>query len=258
MLFALALLTNQFKKAMEKKLKRRMDLLTGYAIFTLLVFGYMAFSSFTKMGNAEKMDELTVKRINVVGEDGSIRMVISNETRQHPGRIAGKDLPKRKRPAGIIFFNNDGNECGGLIFAVNDTGKVIDSDMSFTMDNYNNDQVVQIVNSEEYTNGKGSIRRGLVVNEFPAGTSLPAFVDKYEAIKKIKDTTLQKQKMDELISLEGSRRRLFIGRTLNSSSGLFLYDSNGKPRMEIYVDSTGSPQIKVLDEKGNSRNVLLK
>lgn len=243
---------------MEKKLKRRIDLLTAYAIFTLLIFGYMAFSSFRKTVNTEKMDELTVKRINVVGEDGSLRMVISNETRQHPGRIAGKDLAKRKRPAGVIFFNNDGNECGGLIFEVNDTGKVINSGMSFTMDNYNNDQVVQMVNSEEYAGGKGKVRRGLVINEFPEGSSLPAFMDKYEAIKKIKDSTLRKREMNDLMSVEGSRRRLFIGRTLDNQSGLFLYDSAGKPRMEIYVDNTGSPQIKVLDAKGNSRNVLLK
>lgn len=243
---------------MEKKLKRRLDLLTAYVIFTLLFFGYLAFSSFRKTGNTEKMDELTVKRINVVGEDGSLRMVISNETRQHPGRIAGKDLPPRKRPAGIIFFNNDGNECGGLISEVDDTGKVINNDMSFTMDNYNNDQVVQIVNSEEYANGKSDIRRGLVINEFPVGSSLLVFMDKYEAIKKIKDTTLRKQKMNDLMASEGSRRRLFIGRTLNNSSGLFLYDSTGKPRMEIYVDNMGAPQIKVIDEKGNSRSVLLK
>ena len=243
---------------MDKKLKRRLDLLTGYAIFTLLFFGYLAFSSFRKSSSAEKMDELTVKRINVVGEDGSLRMVISNETRQHPGRIAGKDLPSRKRPAGIIFFNNDGNECGGLTSEVDDTGKVINNEMSFTMDNYNNDQAVQIINSEEYENGKGNVRRGLVINEFPEGSSILGFMDKYEAIKKIKDATLRKQKMDDLITSEGSRRRLFIGRTLNNSSGLFLYDNSGKPRMEIYVDNTGAPQIKVIDEKGNSRGVLLK
>jgi hypothetical protein len=83
-------------------------------------------------------------------------------------------------------------------------------------------------------------------------------MDKYEAIKKIKDSTLRKREMNDLMSVEGSRRRLFIGRTLDNQSGLFLYDSAGKPRMEIYVDNTGSPQIKVLDVKGNSRNVLLK
>ena len=243
---------------MEKKLKRRIDLLTAYALLTLLFFGYIAFSSFRKSSDSENMDELTVKRINVVGEDGSLRMVISNEARQHPGRIEGKDLPPRKRPSGIIFFNNDGNECGGLIAEVDDRGKVINSGMSFTMDNYNNDQVVQIVNSEEYKNGKGNVRRGLVINEFPVGSSLLEFMDKYEAIKKIKDTTLQKQQMADLRLREGSRRRLFIGRTLSNNSGLFLYDNSGKPRMEIYVDDNGRPQIKILDEKGNARNVLLK
>lgn len=242
---------------MDKKIKNRVNFLTGYAIFTLLLFGYFAFSSFRKNSRPENMDELTVKRINVVGEDGSLRMVISNETRQHSGRIAGKDLPQRKRPAGIIFFNNEGNECGGLIYEVNDSNKVINSGMSFTMDNYNNDQVVQIVNSEKYAKGQQNIRRGLVINEFPQGTGLWGFIDQYEAIKKIADTSVRKQKMNELLEREGSRRRLFIGRTSENQAGLFLYDSTGKPRMEIYVDKSGSPQIKVIDAAGKSRNVLL-
>lgn len=242
---------------MDTKLKNRINFLTGYAVFTLFLFGYIAFSSFKKSGRSENMDELTVKRINVVGEDGSLRMVISNETRQHSGRIAGKDLPQRKRPAGIIFFNNEGDECGGLISEVDDSNKVINSGMSFTMDNYNNDQVVQIINSEEYANGHGHIRRGLVINEFPQGSSLWGILNQYEAIKKIKDPILQKKRTDELLAREGSKRRLFIGRTLNDQSGLFLYDTTGKPRMEIYVDSTGAPQIKVIGADGKSRNILL-
>ncbi|HUZ58499.1 MAG TPA: hypothetical protein VMU83_06945 [Hanamia sp.] len=241
---------------MDKKLKNRINFLTGYAVFTFFLFGYIALSSFRKTERAENIDELTVKRINVVGEDGSLRMVISNETRQNSGRMAGKDLPQRKRPAGIIFFNNEGNECGGLVCEVHDTNKVINSGMSFTMDNYDNDQVVQIVNSEKYANGHGNIRRGLVINEFPQGSSLLGFMDKYEAIKKMKDSILQKQKMDELWARKGSRRRLFIGRTSNNQSGLFLYDTAGKPRMEIYVDNTGSPQIKVIGADGKSRNIL--
>ena len=63
-------------------------------------------------------------------------MVLSNENRQHSGRMNGKDWEKRERPAGIIFFNNEGDECGGLVYQVKEkNGKKI-SGMSFTMDQY--------------------------------------------------------------------------------------------------------------------------
>lgn len=41
--------------------------------------------------------------------------------------------------------------------------------MSFTKDNYYDDQVIQILNSEEYENGKSNIQRGLIINEYPIG-----------------------------------------------------------------------------------------
>jgi hypothetical protein len=32
-----------------------------------------------------------------------------------PGAIvAGEELPRKTRPAGILFYNEDGSECGGL------------------------------------------------------------------------------------------------------------------------------------------------
>src|SRR5690606_23897561 len=70
-------------------------------------------------------DELSIKRINIVGDDGSLRMVISNENLQHPGRVAGRDIPARERPPGIIFFDNNGNECGGLIYEEKNEGNKI-------------------------------------------------------------------------------------------------------------------------------------
>lgn len=243
---------------MDKKLNRRINILTGYAILSLLAFGYLAFAFFKDRERRERPEELTVKRINLVGEDGSLRMVISNETRQHSGRINGKDLPQRKRAAGIVFFDNNGNECGGLVFGVNQKGDRIENGMSFTMDNYNNDQVVQIVNDESYGGKQARIRRGLSINEFPVGADLSKAIDEYEAIKKIKDTAIQQQQLEAFSKREGSKRRLFLGRDRDNLSGLFLYDTTGKLRMKLYVDKMGAPKMEVLDETGEGREVLLR
>jgi hypothetical protein len=238
----------------EKKLLRRVNFLTIYACVSTLVLGGLALTAFRNRG--EHADELTVKRLNIVGEDGSLRMVISNETRQHPGRMDGEDLPKRERPAGIIFFNNKGDECGGLVAEV--SGKdTVNSGMSFTMDNYRNDQVVQIVNDETYQNGKGQVRRGFVINEFPVGATLMNAFREMKALDSIKDAGARAAALAKIKDKEWSHRRLFVGRDLDDNSGLFLYDDLGRPRLKIYVDKDGHARMEELDEQGNAKSLVV-
>lgn len=201
------------------------------------------------------VDEITLKRLNLIGEDGSLRMIISNETRQHPGRIDGKDLPRRDRPSGIIFFNNEGDECGGIISGVDVKDGVVNSGMSFTMDNYRNDQVVQILNNETYENGNAEIIRGLMFNEFPVGSSLTTFINKYEEFEKITDPQ-KKEDLKKELEKESSKKRLFIGRNTDNDNGLFLYDSLGKLKMKIFVDKSGNPKIEVIDKEGKTKTIV--
>jgi hypothetical protein len=241
---------------MDKKLEKKINFLTGYAIVSTLVFGIILLSSFVKEDKKEVFDEITTKKINLIGEDGSLRMVLSNETRQHSGRMNGKDYPKRDRPAGMIFFNNEGDECGGLVFAGKTKENKTNSGMSFTMDNYHDDQVVQILNSEEYSNGKNSIQRGIIINEYPIGSNIDTRNAQYKELEKIEDEKIRTQKIEELRAKEGSKRRLFIGRTKANDSGVFLYDSEGNVKMKIYVDDKGNPRIETIDKAGNSKNII--
>lgn len=241
---------------MNKNLNRKINFLIGYAALSTIAFLFVLFSAFDQ-DKKESLDELTVKKINLIAEDGSLRMVMSNENRQHPGRMNGKDYSPRKRPAGIIFFNNEGDECGGLVFAGQQVNNKISSGMSFTMDNYHDDQVIQILNDEVVENGNSKIQRGLIINEYPVGSNIDDRNAKFKELEKIEDVKVREQKIDELWKKEGSKRRLFIGRNRGNDSGLFLYDSNGKPRMKIFVDNKGEPKIEVLDENGNAKNVLV-
>ncbi|MEP7081052.1 MAG: hypothetical protein ABI784_10010, partial [Ginsengibacter sp.] len=100
---------------MDKSLNRKINFLMTYAIISTLLFAFFALTSFDKKEKKETFDEIVVKKITVVGEDNLPRMVLSNENRQHSGRMNGKEWPKRERPSGVIFFNNQGDECGGLV-----------------------------------------------------------------------------------------------------------------------------------------------
>ncbi|MBB4807128.1 hypothetical protein HNP38_002432 [Chryseobacterium defluvii] len=241
---------------MKSNIEKKVNILMAYAIVSTIIISFFTLSSFKNKGEDKIFDEIIVKKITVVGEDRLPRMVISNETRQHSGRMNGKEWPKRERPSGIIFFNNQGDECGGLVYQAKEKdGKTI-SGMSFTMDNYKDDQVVQILNDEYYANGKTYIQRGININQFPAGTNIEDRNKKIEEINKIKDEKERNLKLNELWEKEGSINRLFLGRTKGNSSGLFLSGPDGKPKMMIYVDENGNPKIQTFNDKGEIKDFI--
>lgn len=95
------------------QLEKRVRFLTIYVIAITAICGFLLITSFRQTADSRRTDELTVKRINVVAENGQLRMVISNEHRQHPGSVNGNQVEPRERPAGMLFFNELGDECGG-------------------------------------------------------------------------------------------------------------------------------------------------
>ncbi|WP_313808042.1 hypothetical protein [Flavobacterium sp.] len=241
---------------MKSTLEKKVNFLMTYALACTVLVVFLMLNSFSPKNNIEHFDEITVKKITVTGEDNLPRMVLSNETRQHPGRMNGKEWKKRQRPSGIIFFNNEGDECGGLIHQTKiKDGKII-SGMSFTMDNYKDDQVVQLLNDEYYADGKAFIQRGIKINEFPLGSDIDERNKEIEEINKITDEKERNLKLNELWSKKGAINRLFIGRTKGNSSGLFLSGPDGKPKMMIYVDEKGNPKIQTLNDKGEVKDFI--
>lgn len=98
-----------------------------------------------KSRNSPEFDEIRVYRINVLEEDGQLRMVISDHQRLPGVIVKGKEKPPSDRPqAGMIFYNDEGSENGGLIFGGhrNEHGEVVDSGGSLSFDKYGSDQIV--------------------------------------------------------------------------------------------------------------------
>lgn len=241
---------------MRTTTEKKVNFLMAYAFLSTLFIVMLTLSSFGKGEKDEIFDEIIVKKITIVGEDNQPRMVLSNENRQHSGRMNGKESEKRERPSGILFFNNQGDECGGLVYQAKEKDGKIISGMSFTMDNYKDDQVVQILNDEYYANGKSYIKRGININQYPLGTNLEDRNKKIEEINKIKDEKERSSKLNELWEKEGSINRVFLGRTKGNSSGLFLSGPDGKPKMMIYVDEKGNPKIQTFNDKGEIKDFI--
>ena len=161
-------------------------------------------------------DEIQVHRINVVEPDGTLRMVISDHD-QMPGVIVkGKESPKIDRPeAGMLFYNDEGTENGGLIFGGrrNEKGEVVDSGGSLSFDKYGASQIVQLAGVDDKENKFA----GLSVND-----------------------------------QNGRRnRRIWVGRGDDGASIISLMDAKGRKRIVMQVNADGAASLDFLDADGH-------
>lgn len=229
---------------METKLEKDLRFLKVYALLATLACAVLVLAGFTFQNRKQKFEEIDVERINVVEKDGKLKMVISNAQRQHPGSVDGKPIPRDDgRPAGMLFFNERGDEVGGLIIT-GDSGKGQYS--SLTFDKFRGDQTIALQHLE---NSEGNYFAGLSVNDENMTTT--DFNAKVDAIKKLPDEAARQAAFNEMRDKgEFLVNRLSIGRGRNKSAFISLSDAKGRQRIQISVTADGAPKINFLDEKG--------
>ena len=235
---------------MESKIDKEVNFLKAYAIVATLICSVFLLTAFAAQNKKQKFAEIDVERINVVEKDGKLKMVISNAARQHPGIVDGKVLPREGgRPGGIIFFNERGDEIGGLIFSGN-TGEGQYS--SLTFDKFRGDQTIAFQHLES---PRGDYFAGLSINdENITTTERSARVEEIERLPNEEAKRAARARMrDEggfLVS------RLQIGKGRNKSAFISLRDVKGRERMQILVGTDGTPRINFLDETGKVTHSL--
>lgn len=192
-----------------------------------------------------KVDELTAHRINIVEPDGRLALVISDHARQHPGAMNGKDFPARDRPAGMIFFNEEGDECGGLVY----DGTKKEASFTISVDQYKNDQIMQL-NYEQDSAVSLARSYGLKLWDRNDRFTLQQRADFFNALPP-HDSVALRTGLDSLRKLGLlSVERLFLGHTADGQTGLFLRDNKGIPRLRICIGKDNEPLIQTLDDQG--------
>lgn len=229
-----------------EKLQRDVRVLKAYAFVVTTLLGLLAFAGFNQANEKTKFTEIDVERINIVEKDGKLKMVISNGERQHPGVIDGRTL-SRTRPPGMLFFNDKGDECGGLSFNGNEKDGNASAGALLAFDRFRQDQTVAI----QYGESNGQYSAGLRVWDRPAA-SLGEVVDKLQLIQKMADGPEKTQAMQKLRETSGAgvAQRVFIGNTRDKAAALTLSDPQGRPRAQLIVDAQGGARLEFLDENG--------
>ena len=224
-----------------------------YLLVSGVVASALCLAAFTQ-AQKRRFTEIDVERINIVERGGRLRLTISNAARLPDPIIGGKSYPLRggtgAGSAGMIFFNNDGNENGGLVFAGRKTPTGYRANGHLTFDQFDQDEAVSFT----YSDVDGRARGGFTVAD-RSTIPIKAFADsamKFQALPDGPEKTRKLQQLrDSPIGQAGrSMQRVFVGKLPDKSAVLQLGDPAGRARLRLTVDSAGAATIDFLDEAG--------
>jgi hypothetical protein len=215
-----------------------------------IVTAFAAIATGSAIGEARKVafDEIDVHRINIVEPDGTLRLAISDKA-EFPGMIVkGKELPHATREdvAGMIFFNDEGTENGGLVFGGKKADGHVSSGGHLSFDQYEQDQVATLEQTEE----DGQRVSGLSIDDRPDAAMDFAGLS---ALEEEKDSPAKTAKLEAMEKAGAfGAPRLFIGKRANKDALLNLKDAEGRTRLTLAVTASGEASIRFLDANGKT------
>lgn len=213
-------------------------------------------------------EEITVERINVVEEDGTLKLALFNSHR--PG--GGLDADKRQGAgtiSGMLFYNEEGHEMGSILF----DGKAIEggqqTGMVMTFDGYRQDQTLVLRHDEKKNDSISYYEDGLLVTSRPDRSNVREEYDFYELkyperfgdenTPRFSKRALDSMELELAKEYKVATRRVYLGHKRGDTgngwfddSGLFIKNKYGKDMIKIYVDKNNIPRFEVLDTLGKA------
>jgi hypothetical protein len=230
---------------MRHSVRRQLRFLRGYAIVNSVVLAVLATAAF-RQGGPQKFEHVTAHRIDIVDPDGTLRMVISNKDRMHPGQMDGKVIDRPRPVAGMLFFNEEGDEVGGLTYTGREVNGVRQANAGIMFDQYKQDQTIGF----SYSEGGGRRSAGFQVWD-RSDTRLSEIIEKLNAANAIEDRAQRDAAIAKIrASAPPGPRRVFVGKNGDRAATVSLADASGKPRLTLTVDAAGNPRIEFLDDQG--------
>lgn len=229
------------------------------AAIALLVIRDVAPSDAAEPPTTATFDRLTVHRLDVVEPDGKPRVIMSSAADYPQAYFDGTEYPHtgRARMGGLLFFNDDGTEAGGVGYfnKITKDGHHRAAAM-ISMDQYNQNEIMNLTYEEE----DGKRGAGLAVyGDHPDVGLKPVVIANAElqAAKTDADRAAAKAKLDKLIETNVGKlaRRLFVGREEDLAM-VSLEDKSGTKRLVVQVDGSGEPTIQFFDAAGKLTKTL--
>jgi hypothetical protein len=229
------------------RLVREVRFLRRYAAASMLGFLLLGGAAF-QSAQRQRFEEIDVERINVVEPDGRLALVIANQQRMPGVVMDGRERGGRDGINGILFFNSEGDESGGLTHSSVRTPDGIRAFGHLSMDRFESDQVVAL----SYQESPGSYGAGLRISDFPLGSSKEWFLAQ-DSIDRLpepeRDAARRALRRRFMTEGKWEINRVFVGQE-QGVAGMRIHDRAGRTRIRIAVDSLDVPRLEFLDEQG--------
>ena len=168
----------------------------------------------------------------------------------HPGVMDGVTINRPRPVAGMLFFNDEGDEVGGLTYHRQPSGErtAAAANAGLMFDQLKQDQTIGI----SYNESNGQRSAGLQVwdrSEQPLSdlirglndaNALPEGPQRDAAVKAVR------------AKAPAGPRRVFVGKNTDKSATVSLADGQGRPRLVMRVDEDGAASIEFLDADGKT------
>ncbi len=220
-------------------------LLRTYIAASSILLAALTTMAFRQSGT-RNMGEITVERVNVVDASGTLRMVISNKDRMHPGVMDGVTIDRPRPVAGLLFFNDEGDEVGGLTYTGRLDGERRTASGSLTFDQLKQDQTIGF----RYNEADGRRIAALEVWD-RADARLSDLIKKLNDANRIADESARAAAIaNARADAPAAPRRVFVGKNADRAAVVSLADAAGRPRLNLIVAAAGEARIEFLDEGG--------
>lgn len=155
----------------------------------------------------------TAERIDINDKSGKNRIVIANTDHIPQPIIAGKTFKRAYSPAGLIFYDKNGDERGGLAITDNE-----ETNLNALAFDYQNADAIGILAQDNKNDNY--FRAGLMINDKDLSGKPGHNINRINLI------------------------------TENGNASLVMKDQNEVPRIILQVDSLGNPSIEMFDKDG--------
>lgn len=194
----------------------------------------------------QKFGEIDVERLNIVDRDGTLRLVIANKDRMHPGIIGGKTIQRQRPYAGLIFFNDQGDEAGGVTLRGREQDGKRTASAGMMFDQLGQDQTIGF----DYAEEDGRRTAAFKVWDRP-DAPLSDVVEKLNAANAIQDQAKREAAIAQ-VRAEAPKpaQRVFVGKTRDRAATVLLSDAAGRTRLALKVEPDGAASVEFLDAAG--------
>jgi hypothetical protein len=233
------------------RLAREVRFLKIYAIGSSLALLLLLLAAF---GPArDRYDVLRAERLEILNPDGGHALVLAGQGRLPGPTFEGREYPQelsggRVTASGMIFFNERGDEVGGLTFQGRLTDEAHAASGGLMFDQFRQDQVVGI----QYQDNGAQRFAGVNVWDRATEISIAEVLDAVDF--RARATGAARDSIEQVLQDMGDRglsaQRISLG-SENKTAALLMRDVSGRPRIRMYVDSTDVARLEFVDAEGS-------